>query len=148
MKVKYSYKKAGIILSLGFLGLMGASLPLAFPDSYKSGVRYETITRGGIIEDMYIAKEAISALQSTGKLPQGTLITMEEWQNDNGKRGKINRYIIMQKSGDSWEFQAFRADKSLNSSEDTKRCYNCHRNAISGEDIVFSLDRLKSWRNL
>lgn len=65
---------------------MGANLPLAFPDSYKSGVRHETITRGGIIEERHIAKEAISALQSTGKPPitlfyvQGTDISSYQAQ--------------------------------------------------------------------
>ncbi|RDU55241.1 hypothetical protein CQA49_02405 [Helicobacter sp. MIT 00-7814] len=118
---------------------------LTFPQDYKNGVLYTSITRGGVIEDIYAQEADILALQKEGKLPELATITMEEYANNNGTHGNLNRYIIMQKHGKQWRFEAFNADKSINVKENTTRCLNCHASAIEGEDIVFTLDSLKKF---
>lgn len=129
----------------GFLSLLMANQNLAFPKEYKEGVLYTSVIRGGVIEDIYAPKEAILALREGKTLPDQTIITMEEYANDSGLRAGLNRYIIMQKQGKEWKFQAFKADKSLNSAENTTRCLNCHK-GISGEDIVFSLEAMRTYK--
>ena len=113
---------------------------------YKNGIMYHSKARGGVIEDMYIDKSAIVALQKDGVLPNGARIVMEEYANKNGKKGAINRYIAMQKRGKSWEFSAYNADGSLNRADNPTRCLKCHRESVRGEDIVFTLDLIKAFR--
>lgn len=115
-------------------------------DDYKNGVMYHSKARGGVIEDMYIDKSAIVALQKDGVLPNGARIVMEEYANQNGKKGALNRYIAMQKRGKAWEFSAYNADGSLNRADNPTRCLNCHRESVRGEDIVFTIDKLKAFR--
>lgn len=119
---------------------------LSFPQNYKNGVMYASIKRGNVIEDIYAQKADIKALQTEGKLPELTTITMEEYANNGGARGQLNRYIIMQKRDKKWRFEAFNADKSLNTAENTNRCLSCHTSSLSGEDIVFTLDSMRNFR--
>ena len=113
---------------------------------YKNGIMYHSKARGGVIEDMYIDKSAIIALQKDGVLPNGARIVMEEYVSENGKKGALNRYIAMQKKGKAWEFSAYNADGSLNRADNPMRYLNCHRESVSGEDIVFTIDLLKAFR--
>lgn len=64
----------------------------------------------------------------------------------NGKKGALNRYIAMQKIGKAWKFSAYNADGSPNRADNPTRCLNCHRESVQGEDIVFTLDKLKAFR--
>ena len=53
------------------------AMPLLAQDldeGYKNGVMYYSKFRGGVIEDMYIDKSAIVALQKDGVLPNGARI--------------------------------------------------------------------------
>ena len=129
-----------------FALLCGAIVAQDLSADYKNGVMYHSKARGGVIEDMYIDKSAIVALQNDGVLPNGARIVMEEYTNQNGKKGALNRYIAMQKRGKSWEFSAYNADGSLNRNDNPTRCLNCHRESVSGEDIVFTIDLLRAFR--
>ena len=106
---------------------------------------YEQVKRGNVIEDIYAPQAAIKALQQSGKLPDSTIIAMEEYANEKGQKGKINRIIVMKKVGTNWQFDSFDAKGKLNHSENPNRCYSCHKDSIAGEDIVFTLDKMKSF---
>lgn len=115
-------------------------------ESYKNGIMYYSKFRGGVIEDMYIDKSAIAALQKDGVLPSGARIVVEEYFNENGKKGALNRYIAMQKRGTDWDFIPYNADKSVNVNDNPSRCKSCHTSSVSGVDKVFSLDKIKAFR--
>lgn len=121
-----------------------------FPENYKSGVRYATVERGNIREEIYVNRVAIDAAKANEPLPSGTVITMEDYRD-----GSIFRYVVMEKrtgwgerysqdvrNGD-WEFQSFQPDRSVNESENVMRCMGCHRGQGSN-DFVFTLDQLRS----
>ncbi|OMG92581.1 hypothetical protein BIZ92_07845 [Achromobacter xylosoxidans] len=121
-----------------------------FPANYRQGVHYATVERGGIREEIFTSRNAISAAKSGKPLPSGTVITMEDY-----REGKLFRYIVMEKrigwgerypeatrNGD-WEFQAFHPDRTVNRSENVSRCMGCHKGQAS-RDYVFTLDRIKS----
>ena len=118
---------------------------MSFPDGYENGVMYEQVKRGNVIEDIYTTQAAIDAVKQGGKLPNGTIIVMEEYANKNGEKGNINRIIVMEKSGRDWQFDSFDASHQLNRSENPDRCHSCHKGSISGEDIVFTLDKMKAF---
>jgi len=42
-----------------------------------------------------------------------------------------------------WEYQAFRADKSVNTTAKLEGCFNCHKPLGDKVDFVFSYDRMK-----
>ena len=145
MKTSVAFKKAKFIslaLAVSFVSLLAQDLS----DDYKQGIMYYSKFRGGVIEDMYISKDDIIALQRDGVLPNGAKIVVEEYFNEGGKKGALNRYIAMQKRGKSWEFVPYNADKSVNFSDNPARCKDCHTSSISGEDKVFSIDRIKSYK--
>lgn len=129
---------AGLILCVS---LVFASDLLA---SYKQGVLYQSLHIRGLIEDMYIDKEAILALQRGENLPNGTVIVMEEYADNKGSKGRLNRIISMQKKVKEWEFKEYKANRVLNSKEDGSRCKACHMR-LGGEDIVFTLAQIKAY---
>ncbi|WP_276951667.1 MULTISPECIES: cytochrome P460 family protein [Helicobacter] len=53
--------------------------------------------------------------------------------------------IITQKVNKDWVFESFNPDETRPESENTQRCYHCHRDSIVGEDIVFTLDKIKAY---
>lgn len=146
--------------SYWYVGLIVAVLPAAaaiaadsivFPSRYKSGEHYATVNRGGIREELYVSRDAITAAKAGKALPDGTVITMEDFRG-----GKLYRTVVMAKrsgagrsypanirTGD-WEFQSFKPDRSINTAEDVTRCMACHTSQASN-DYVFTLDRMKSY---
>lgn len=121
-----------------------------FPEDYKAGIHYTTVNRGAIREEIYTSREAIQAAKSARPLPDGTVITMEDYRD-----GKLYRYIVMEKRngwGDArpenirngdWEFQSFRPDRTVNRSENAARCMGCHK-AQEKNDYVFTLDQMRA----
>lgn len=81
-----------ILATLCVLGFGVALFALDFPKDYKQGILYASIVRGGVIEELFIAKEAMESLQIEGKLPNGAIITMEEYQNNAGQKGAKPHY--------------------------------------------------------
>jgi hypothetical protein len=122
---------------------------VAFPENFADGVRYATVTRGNIKEDIFTSRNAIDAAKAGKKLPSGTVITLVDYRD-----GKLFRYVVMEKRtgwgaeyppeqrNGEWEFQAFNADKSVNQNEDVARCFACHKTKEQ-QDFVHTFDQLK-----
>ena len=121
-----------------------------FPESFESGVRYATVERGNIKEDIFTSREAVEAVKRGESLPSGTVITLVDYRD-----GKLFRYVVMEKRSGwgsqypeskrngEWEYQAFNADKSVNRNENLDRCFSCHKSEAAN-DFVFTLDRMKT----
>jgi hypothetical protein len=122
-----------------------------FPENYAEGVLYTTANRGNIREEMYTSREVIEAVQNSQPIPSGAVITLVEYRD-----GKLNRYVVMEKHtgwgtqyspeerNGEWEYQEFKADKSVNYEADLGRCFSCHATQ-ERNDFVQSLDKMKSF---
>ncbi len=150
--------RASYVLFAGALSLVSAAVAYAqsandrvtFPESYKGGVHYGTVTRGTIREELYTSQDAIDAARAGKPFPDGTVITMEDH-----RRGGLHRYVVMEKragwgklspaavrAGD-WLFREFAADQTPKRSEDGSRCMTCHQSQAA-QDFVFTVDEMKS----
>ena len=121
-----------------------------FPGDFESGVRYATVERDNIKEDIFTSREAIEAARRGEPLPSGTVITLVDHRD-----GKLFRYVVMEKRkgwgaqypaskrNGEWEYQAFNADKTVNRNENLDRCFSCHKSEAAN-DFVFTLDRMKT----
>jgi len=138
-----------IAYSLSSPAVAGREL-VQFPEKFEQGVHYATVRRGNIIEELYTSRAAINAAKKGQALPRGTVITLVDIRG-----GKVFRYVVMEKRpgwgakyppakrNGEWEYQAFNADRSVNTNEDVGRCFACHRGQEEN-DFVFTLDRMKS----
>jgi hypothetical protein len=141
---------AALVLSAIAVGAFASGDLVKFPDSFESGVRYATVARGNIKEDIFTGRDAIEAAKRGEPLPSGTVITLVDYRD-----GKLFRYVVMEKRSGwgaqypeskrngEWEYQAFNADKSVNSNENLDRCFSCHKSQAAN-DFVFTLDRMKT----
>ncbi|KAB2890812.1 MAG: cytochrome P460 family protein [Desulfobulbaceae bacterium] len=121
-----------------------------FPEKYREGVLYTTVHRGGITEDIYTSRAAIEAVKAGRPIPSGTVITLVDY-----REGALFRYVVMEKRSGwgsdyppdlrngEWEFQAFNADKSLNTQENLIRCFSCHKSEAENE-FIFTMDAMKN----
>ena len=121
-----------------------------FPAKFAEGVHYATVNRGNIKQDLYTSRHAIDAVKAGRRFPSGTVITLVDTRD-----GRLFRYVVMEKRSGwgadypperrngEWEFQAFNADKSVNSSENLARCSGCHQSQAQN-DFVFTRDRMKA----
>lgn len=120
-----------------------------FPAEYAQGKHYASIVRGNTREELYTTPDAIAAASRGEPLPEGTVITMEDYRNN-----QLYRYVVMEKrkgwgealpaelrTGD-WEFQWFNPDRTVRSGENLDRCRACHTSQ-SGNDFVFSFNTMK-----
>jgi hypothetical protein len=123
---------------------------VTFPEHYAEGVLYAIVERGNLREEIYTSRAAIEAVQRGQPLPSGTVLTLVD-----SRDGKLFRYVVMEKRtgwgaeyppekrNGEWEFQAFRADKSVNDQEDLNRCFACHKSKAQ-QDFVWTFDQMKS----
>jgi hypothetical protein len=74
-----------------------------------------------------------------GRLIQGDLAQYGVMEKPTGWGGE---YPPELRNGD-WEYQTFRADKSINDKANLKRCFECHK-PQSGQDFVFSFEQMKA----
>jgi hypothetical protein len=123
-----------------------------FPENYAEGVRYATVPRGDIRQEIYTSQAAIDAVKNGQPIPSGTVITLVDYRD-----GKLHRYVVMEKRSGwgagyppelrngEWEFEAFNADRTVNTNDDVSRCFACHK-AQAQRDYVFTLDRIKTAR--
>jgi hypothetical protein len=121
-----------------------------FPESFAEGVRYATVDRGNIREEIFTSRAAVDAVKNGQPIPSGTVITLVDYRD-----GELFRYVVMEKRtgwgteyppelrNGEWEFQAFNADRSVNQNENVSRCLSCHKGQAQ-QDFVFTLDRMKS----
>ena len=140
-----------LMLSLSLAGQAGAGGELVkFPQRYAEGVLYATVNRGNIKEEIFTSRAAIDAVKRGEPIPSGTVITLVDYRD-----GTLFRYVVMEKRtgwgaeyppekrNGEWEYQAFKADKSVNDKEDLNRCFSCHKSQAAN-DFVFTLDRMKT----
>jgi hypothetical protein len=123
-----------------------------FPENYNKGVNYTTVNRGNVREELYTSREAIEAVQNGQPIPDGTVITLEIYRDE-----ELDEIFVMEKrtgwgnqtpqgtprNGD-WQYQEFNADRSLDYDEDIGRCFSCHANE-ERDDFVNTLDEMKSF---
>lgn len=129
----------------------------SLPASLNGFVHYSTSNYGGKISDKYVQKTSIQALQSGKTLPNGTAVVGIEYRDQNGKRGPVLRYIIMEKvrnggkdypasvrNGD-WEFASFTPARALITNDPVTRCLACHKSQAQS-DYLFGLNEMKSYK--
>lgn len=121
-----------------------------FPGDYANGILYTTVHRGNIKEDIYVNQEAIEAVKNGLEIPSGTVITLVDYRDN-----ELYRYVVMEKRAGwgseytddlrngEWEYQAFNADRSVNTEENLSRCFSCHKSQAEN-DYVYTLNRMKS----
>jgi hypothetical protein len=144
---------------------------VAFPDNYAKGVLYTTVDRADNkqFRELYAPKEAIDAVKAGQPIPSGTVLTMVNYKaklgadgnpekDGNGrfiKTDEIAGIAVMEKRSGwgaeypddvrngEWEYQAFKADKTVNDKANLKACFTCHK-PYDKQDFVFSFDKMKT----
>ena len=143
---------------------------VAFPENYAKDVLYTTVDRADNKQyrELYASPEAVAAAKKGEPLPSGTVLTLVQYaakldekgepvKDANGRfiKDKLLAYTVMEKRtgwgaeypeamrNGEWEYQAFRADRSVNSAAKLEACFNCHKPLGTKVDYVFSYDRMK-----
>jgi hypothetical protein len=144
---------------------------VVFPDSHAKGVMYTTVDRADNKQyrELFVSPEAVAAAKEGKPLPSGTVITLVQYKakldaqgnpdkDANGRfiKGDLLAYTVMEKRtgwgteypenvrNGEWEYQAFTADGKVNEKANLAGCFNCHKPLPSGQDFVFSYDKMKS----
>jgi hypothetical protein len=143
---------------------------VVFPENYAKGVLYTTVDRADNKQyrELYSTPEAIAALKAGKSIPSGTVLTLVQYKakldasdapekDANGRfiKGELIGYTVMEKrdgwgteygddirNGD-WEYQAFKADRSVNDKAVLKNCFTCHK-PLDKQDFVFSFEAMKN----
>lgn len=125
------------------------------PEHTQSWVHFSTTTHGGVIGDKYTQPEAVRAAKAGQPLPYGTVIYGIEYEDQNGVRGLVARYILMEKvkgggreypasvRNGEWEYASYTPDKRLITTDPVTRCLACHKSAAATE-YLFGYDKLKT----
>jgi len=143
---------------------------VAFPENYAKGVLYTTVDRADNKQyrELYSTPEAIAALKAGKAIPTGTVLTLVQYkakldasgnpEKDSGGRfikGELVGYTVMEKRdgwgaeygedvrNGEWEYQAFKADKSVNDKANLRNCFTCHK-PLDKQDFVFSFEAMKA----
>ena len=170
MKLVPVLSAAGLVaVSLTVAVRAGGDL-IVFPENYAKGVLYTTVDRPDVkqFRELYAPKEAVDALKAGKPMPSGTVLTMvnfkaklnaagEPEKDANGRfiKGPVVGYAVMEKRAGwgaeypddmrngEWEYQAFKADKTVNDKANLKACFTCHK-PLDKQDFVFSFDKMKT----
>jgi hypothetical protein len=143
---------------------------VVFPENYAKGVLYTTVDRADNKQyrELYSTPEAIAALKTGKAIPSGTVLTLVQYKakldasgapekDANGRfiKGELIAYTVMEKrdgwgaeySDDlrngEWEYQAFKADKTVNDKAKLANCFTCHK-PLDKQDFVFSFEAMKN----
>jgi hypothetical protein len=143
---------------------------VVFPENYAKGVLYTTVDRADNKQyrELYSTPEAIAALKAGKPIPSGTVLTLVQYKaqldaagnpekDANGRfiKGELVAYTVMEKRdgwgteyGDDlrngeWEYQAFKADKTVNDKAKLANCFTCHK-PLDKQDFVFSFEAMKN----
>jgi len=144
---------------------------VAFPDNYEAaGVLFTTVDRADNkqFREFYTSAAALEAAKKGEPLPSGTVITMRQYaakldaqgnpeKDANGRsiKGDLVGYAVMEKRtgwgseypenvrNGEWEYQAFKPDKTVNTSANLGACFNCHK-PLDKQDYVYLYDKLKA----
>jgi plastocyanin len=141
---------------------------VTFPEGFDKGVMYGTVDRHDIKQyrELWANKGAVDAVKAGKPIPSGTVLTLVQYKarvDDKGnpvkdangrfKKGELVAYAVMEKRrgwggeykddmrNGEWEYQAFKADKTVNSMAKLDTCFTCHK-PHAGQDFVISLARL------
>lgn len=156
MELRNLFPVAGALGAAFFLIGSAAAAP-SLPASLNGFVHYSTSKYGGKISDKYVQKTSIQALQSGKNLPYGTAVVGIEYRDQNGKRGPVLRYIIMEKVRNSgkdypasvrngdWEFASYTPARALITNDPVTRCLACHKSQAQS-DYLFGLNEMKSFK--
>jgi hypothetical protein len=144
---------------------------VAFPENYAKGVLYTTVDRpdNKQYRELYATADAIAAMKAGQPIPSGTVLTMVNYKaklnaagdpekDANGrfiKTDEVAGIAVMEKRtgwgaeypddmrNGEWEYQAFKADKTVNDKANLKACFTCHK-PLDKQDFVFSFDKMKT----
>ena len=141
---------------------------IKFPEDYAKGVLYTTVDRADNkqFRELYAPQAAIDAAKKGQPLPDGTVLTLVQFKakldaagtpekGTDGRfiKGDLIGYTVMEKQkgwgsaipeeirNANWEYQAFKADKSVNDKANLKACFECHK-PHTAKDYVFSYEKL------
>lgn len=141
---------------------------VAFPEGWDKGVMYGSVDRHDIKQyrELWANPDAVAAVKAGKPIPHGSVLTMVQYKavvDDKGapvkdakgrfKKGDLVGYAIMQKGKDwgteyaadmrngEWEYQVFKADKTVNDKANLKGCFTCHK-PHEKQDYVISMARL------
>ena len=141
-----------------------------FPENYAKGVLYTTVDRADNKQyrELYATPEAIAAVKAGKPIPSGTVLTLVQYKakldasgqpekDANGRfiKGELIGYTVMEKRtgwgaeypeeirNGEWEYQAFKADKSVNDKAKLANCFTCHK-PLAKQDFVFSFEAMKN----
>ncbi len=122
------------------------------PENYDKGVLYTTVTRGNAKELLYTSRETIEAVKEGKPFPSGTVLTLEIYRDGqlsdifvSEKRTGWGDQNSPNKSNGDWRYQAFTADKSVNTKRDIKSCISCHASQ-ERDDFVYTYSQMKSFK--
>ena len=144
---------------------------VAFPENHAAGVLFTTVDRpdNKQFREFYTSTEALDAAKKGEPLPSGTVLTMIQYAakldaQGNPEKDANGRFIkteelagiaVMEKRtgwgaeyaddvrNGEWEYQAFKADKTVNDKANLKGCFTCHK-PLDKQDFVFSFDKMKT----
>jgi Cytochrome P460 len=128
----------------------GSSL-IQFPEDYKEGILYTTVTRGNAYEELFTSREAIEAVQNGESIPNGTVITLVIYEDD-----ELDRIFVMEKHTDQdpqlldeqhngeWAFQSFAPNGTVNKEENLGRCMSCHANQ-ERYNYLYKLEEMENY---
>ena len=143
---------------------------IKFPNDYLKGVLYQNVDRADVKQyrELYTQADVVDAVRKGKPIPSGAVITLVQWsveQDANGVplKGSDGRFIkkdviahtVMEKRdgwgteypdevrNGEWEYQAFKADKTVNDKANLKACFTCHK-PLDKQDFVFSVDKMKA----
>jgi Cytochrome P460 len=125
---------------------------VTFPRNLDRLVHYTTVKRGEVTEHLLTSQEAINAIKLGQAIPGGTHVVLVDYRDN-----QVFRYFVMEKKGGwgndfpparrtgDWQFQHFKADKTVNLSENTARCQSCHQGREDDQHL-FTLNDMKRFK--
>jgi Cytochrome P460 len=128
----------------------GSSL-IQFPEDYREGILYTTVTRGNAYEELFTSREAIEAVQNGEPIPNGTVITLVIYEDE-----ELDRIFVMEKHTDldpqlldeqhngEWAFQSFAPNGTVNEEENLGRCMSCHANQ-ERDNFLYKLEEMENY---
>ena len=73
---------SGVLVLATLAFAQSANEEVSFPEAYRDGVHYATVTRGNIREEIFTSPEAVAAAREGRTFPDGTVIMMEDYRGD------------------------------------------------------------------
>jgi hypothetical protein len=171
MKVLGAFCATAALAGMAFMAAVRAGGDLVqFPENYAKGVLYATVERADNKQyrELYATPEAIEAVKAGRPIPSGTVLTLVQYKalltaagepqkDKNGRfiKGPLIGYTVMEKRdgwgaeyadeirNGEWEYQAFKADRTVNDKANLKACFSCHK-PLDKQDFVFTFDKMKA----